>query len=725
MLLVILVVVLTAGMIGTSLVAINQNAIKDVSKELYQAVALNVNDRLHQKIDNITILLQQASATLSNPQISGESAVSIVSTALSTTDATEAIGIYSTEGVLIDVLSKGRQTSLPQQLPEALRQSLTHSEVIIGTPQRFINEGGAFTLPVIPVIARWSSNKKPNDKTQIGQGILMALVDNEHLCAIAADVSVRAFSGARQHVWLTDDSLRLIAHSEQYRLFSEGSLQRKEIFRTAGMQGGKLPAELVGVAIEYTKNAAEGMPETAWVGAFVPVASLKLVIVVEQTRAVAYKSVSTMRDRVIMWSLVSIIAGIALSILIARQFAKPIKQLVHASEQLAAQNFSVRLPEQGTDEFGMLFAVQNRVAEELGRYQALNINRVISERNKLEAIVRQASDGIFIVDSTWRVLMFNQVFSAWFDVHGDEEGQPLNSVLERYSTTRILTDHFMAIAILPDHLIPVEARVQQVGEIRETVLRGSLVKVLVEGKIAALMMILRDVTKEVEVDRMKTELVSVVAHELRSPLNSIIGMSELIGEGELQQKENMDFASRITAQAEQLNGIITKFLDLNRIESGKTELHSVPIKMDDVLKSMLKVNMRLAEKKGMTVSVHVPNKMSPVLGDPDLIGQAMLNLFGNAVKYSGAGTSVFIEIIEKADKILFSVQDQGYGISESSKSKLFTKFFRATEDERVRTNTGTGLGLAFVKEIIERHGGEVGVESQLNVGSTFWFSLPK
>jgi signal transduction histidine kinase len=122
--------------------------------------------------------------------------------------------------------------------------------------------------------------------------------------------------------------------------------------------------------------------------------------------------------------------------------------------------------------------------------------------------------------------------------------------------------------------------------------------------------------------------------------------------------------------------------------------------------------------------MQLPATAPPVLGDPDLIGQAVLNLFSNAVKYSSPETTITLELRTKAEEIVITVRDQGFGISESSQARLFTKFFRATDDPRVRADAGTGLGLAFAKEIVQQHGGKIGMESHLNAGSTFWFSLP-
>lgn len=713
-LLVILAVIITAGMIGTSLVTINISALTNISGELHQTIALSTGETIKQRVANVTVLLLQTATTLGNTSMNEESLIQIISDALGVNELTQSLGIYDRRGELIDMFIKGKKTSLPKQLPGVFITHNTPSEAFVGKPQRFITVEGKESLPVIPLVIPWYSGGKH-------LGFVASVIENEELCTIVSDVSARAFSGIREQVYSVDDSLHLIACYDQHRLEKKEKLQNQGVFSVLKVQSGVLPQEIIGASVEY-----KGKNFTGMLGTFIPIPSLNIIIVVEETQAVAYRSVDSMKNRIIMWGMVSIIAGIMLSVFIARQFTKPVNELTNASKSLAKQNFTARLPENRSDEFGVLFSVHNYVVDELYKYHQLNINRIISERNKLEAVVRQASDGIFIVDRSWQILMVNTTFTTWFSLNPETaENKPLHEVLGESFSGKQLIDHLMEASISELNVVPVELTVQVVGYVGNLILRGSMVKIQVENSIAALMLILRDVTKEVEIDKMKTELVSIVAHELRSPLNSIVGMGELIAEGALEQSETMEFAEKITKQAKLLNGIITKFLDLNKIESGKTEFRQLPVRLDEICTSMLKINMRLADKKRLQVKQQFPIKTTPILADPDLIGLAMLNLFSNSVKYSPEDTTVTVEIVEKKETITFCIHDEGYGISELGQKKLFTKFFRASDDDRIRDVPGTGLGLAFVKEVIEKHRGEVGVNSTLNKGSTFWFILPK
>ena len=237
--------------------------------------------------------------------------------------------------------------------------------------------------------------------------------------------------------------------------------------------------------------------------------------------------------------------------------------------------------------------------------------------------------------------------------------------------------------------------------------------------------VLHDITREKEIDRMKTELVSMVAHELRSPLTSIAGFSELLLDEGVTQEQSKEYAEIILKESNRLGDLINKFLDISRIESGKSQVHKTPVQIGHVVESVLEMNMYLAERRGMKVNLNIPDDLSTVWVDREMMGEAILNLFSNAVKYSPEGKTISIEVEDKEDQQLVRMIDQGYGIPEKSLNRIFDKFYRVTESEHIQEITGSGLGLSLVKEIIELHDGSIWVESKIGEGSTFTFSIPK
>jgi signal transduction histidine kinase len=237
--------------------------------------------------------------------------------------------------------------------------------------------------------------------------------------------------------------------------------------------------------------------------------------------------------------------------------------------------------------------------------------------------------------------------------------------------------------------------------------------------------ILRDITREKEIDRMKTELVSMVAHELRSPLTCISGFSELLLDNSITRDQSEEYAQIILKESNRLSDLINKFLDISKIESGKSQMQKTPVDLKMLIEKVLDFNSQLAEKKQIRVRFDAPLEVPMLNLDRDMMEQAILNLYSNAIKYSPEHASVTIRLLDNEKDVTIEVEDTGFGISEKSLQHIFEKFYRVTDNDKVMDITGSGLGLALVKEIVEIHGGKIKVKSELGKGSTFSLALPK
>lgn len=244
------------------------------------------------------------------------------------------------------------------------------------------------------------------------------------------------------------------------------------------------------------------------------------------------------------------------------------------------------------------------------------------------------------------------------------------------------------------------------------------------GAVTGTVAVFRDFTREAEVARMKSDFVSIVSHELRTPLTAIKGYLELIlmGAAGPVSKQQASFLEIARANTERLHILVSDLLDLSRIESGKVELEvkvvSIPQLVDQVSTTLQK---EFADR-GMTLTTDVPDDLPEIFGDPGRIMQILTNLLSNAYKYTREGGATVRARVE--DSFLrIDVIDTGVGISAQDQALLFTRFFRA-EDDLVRQQTGTGLGLNITKSLVELHGGEIRVASELGKGSTFSFTLP-
>ncbi len=236
-----------------------------------------------------------------------------------------------------------------------------------------------------------------------------------------------------------------------------------------------------------------------------------------------------------------------------------------------------------------------------------------------------------------------------------------------------------------------------------------------------LLAIFSDITEVKEIEKLKDEVVSIMSHELKLPLTSILGYGEMLTTV-LQGKPKF-YASEICFQANRLNKLIVDFLDVARIERGKAELRPIPVNLVDLIREAVDAVALPAKEKNIEIAFEGPQYVTPVKVDGPLLLQALINLLDNAVKFSPEESKVFIYLIEQKDRFLIEVEDQGPGIPPSHRERIFDKFFQG---ENVSSRRGFGLGLSFVRQVVMAHKGEISVrEGKGGKGTLFSLSIPK
>jgi two-component system phosphate regulon sensor histidine kinase PhoR len=233
--------------------------------------------------------------------------------------------------------------------------------------------------------------------------------------------------------------------------------------------------------------------------------------------------------------------------------------------------------------------------------------------------------------------------------------------------------------------------------------------------------VLQDVTDIERVEKTRRDFIANVSHELRTPLTSIQGYAETVLESYPDSAQGKQFLEIIQKNAARMTRLTEDLLVLARVESGEDKLRLEPVSTGSLLEEANDSFEAIAKARGITLSVQAPAEQS-VLADRDAIQQVFANLLENAVKYSPSGSNVVLGAEANGTKVRFFVRDSGAGISSEHQSRLFERFYRV-DASRSRESGGTGLGLAIVKHIVLNHGGSVWVESELNHGATFYFTL--
>ncbi|MFH1765201.1 MAG: HAMP domain-containing sensor histidine kinase, partial [Gemmatimonadota bacterium] len=234
----------------------------------------------------------------------------------------------------------------------------------------------------------------------------------------------------------------------------------------------------------------------------------------------------------------------------------------------------------------------------------------------------------------------------------------------------------------------------------------------------------RAVTHELELARLKSDFVSTVSHEFKSPLTSIRQLAEMLQTGRVPTEERRQrYYDILVEQSSRLSSLVTNVLDLARIEEGRREFRFEPVDLGAVVRELVETTQNRVGHEGFEVRAHVQEPLPPVRGDAEALRQALSNLLNNAIQYSGEARQINVTASAEGGVVTVAVEDFGLGIPDEEVGKVFDRFYRGS-DELTRSTRGSGLGLTLVKETVEAHDGSVEVKSHVGRGSTFCIKLP-
>ncbi|HVF68474.1 MAG TPA: GAF domain-containing sensor histidine kinase [Pyrinomonadaceae bacterium] len=270
-----------------------------------------------------------------------------------------------------------------------------------------------------------------------------------------------------------------------------------------------------------------------------------------------------------------------------------------------------------------------------------------------------------------------------------------------------------------------------IDQSRTLALRIALVSaVAVEGETDArplcVAVTVRDVTREKEYDKLKSDMLSLMSHELRTPITSINGFAELLATDERLPEDAREYATIISSESQRVARMLSTFLSVAKLEQkDRQEVSMIPLTLDDVVRDTITNLQPTAKRKRIRLVERDVHRLPPVAADRGLITQAVANLVDNAIRYSPERTAVTLSAELESDAVRLTVEDRGYGIPLEDQDRVWEKFYRVSRDGRVKEEESTGLGLSFVREVVEQHGGRVFLESEVGRGSKVGFTLPR
>jgi two-component system NtrC family sensor kinase len=351
-----------------------------------------------------------------------------------------------------------------------------------------------------------------------------------------------------------------------------------------------------------------------------------------------------------------------------------------------------------------------RLLQALGDYAAIAIENARlythteAERAQFETILKETEDGVIVVDGQNRLILMNPTARAALGVNGVEVAQRDLTEVIRHTEVRELFHN--------------QSRQGEVKLDDGRVFNAHLTSIAGVGQA----MVLQDITHLKELDRIKSEFVTTVSHDLRSPLTAILGYVELISRSGPMNDQQVEFVRRIQFSVQSITTLVTDLLDLGRIEAGFDAQKEVT-HLALVLRYAVDGLRPQAEAKHQNLNVSVPADLPRVLANPPRLRQMLSNLLDNAVKYTPENGTVTLTARAEGDLIILAIGDSGIGIPPADQPYIFDKFFRASNARQ--GYMGTGLGLSIVKSIVENHGGRIWLDSKPDEGTTFTVMLPK
>ncbi len=408
---------------------------------------------------------------------------------------------------------------------------------------------------------------------------------------------------------------------------------------------------------------------------------------------------------------------------LARNLTRPIRAIMGGVEHIAKGDFSP-VPEPGTqDELQDLSIAFNRMVEDLRRFGEVRVDELVAEKAKTEGIIYSSEDGVILTDQHGHVQLINpkslEVLGLGDDNRDSLSGRPIWSFVK---------DDRMSVALRESVEITTPHASREVNLSEEGIRRYYLVSVSRitppegSGTNMWVVIVLRNITAEKELDQLKDDFLQSLTHDLRSPMTAVRGYlqvlsEEMAGPINAEQKKMLHIMENASTK---LLHIVSNLLDTAKMSAGKLRLTLAECNLRQLVPNTVEIFHTEAAKKKITLTLDMPEQISNMKLDPTMVERVLINLIGNAIKFTPEGGFVTVKFTELSDRIQGQVTDTGVGFPSEFMSRIFKKFEQVSG-----TRGGTGLGLAICKFIVDAHMGEINVRSKAGEGSTFTFTFPK
>ena len=457
----------------------------------------------------------------------------------------------------------------------------------------------------------------------------------------------------------------------------------------------------------------------------------KWLLLIEQDKDEVLAPIYSLRNFSASAGIIVLLLVVVIALFTAKSIAEPIREVTLAAQKMSRGESWVKIAINSKDEVGALAQSFNRMVEKRQIIEdelRLAKTKIGEEKTKCEMVLASIGDGMIVVNQEGFIMMMNHEAETMFgwdipELVGKNFMDAITCEDEKGGAIP-LKERIMPLALLHNKTVHANAYYYRRDGLKFPA-SVTASPILFEGKVIGAIGIFRDITKEKEVDKMKSDFISTVSHEIRTPLTTIReGVSQAFDGilGEITQKQREVFTI-VLDDADRLKRIIDNLLDVSKIEAGKVELKRELIDVVSLAQGVASAFSLSAQEKGLEIRTHFSQSRIKAYVDKDKLIQVFTNLVGNSLKFTEKGF-VEISVIEKDDGLKCSIVDTGRGIAQEDLPKLFSKF---QQFGRVHGpgEKGTGLGLSICKGLIELHRGKIWSESELNKGTKVSFFIPK
>ncbi len=463
------------------------------------------------------------------------------------------------------------------------------------------------------------------------------------------------------------------------------TVQQRLLYVAVTVQDPADPSLVVGLArVAYPLTSVEEARNTLWIGLGVTTLALSLLAVL-------------------------------LGVLMSRSIVGPLTYLRGVAHRFGGGDLTARARIQSRDEIGDLGRELNATADRLTDL----IGERTEERNRMAAVLEHMHDGIILTDEAGRIDSMNPSAVRLFNILPNEAAG--RSLIEATH------EHELHSALQNTLTKPLDWQSLEVDVGKNTVLAVVTKVPGPDGGAPTGLIVLQNVTELRRLERARRDFVANISHELRTPITSIKLLVETLGTAVDEDKAAAkEFISRIDVELDRLTQLVRELLELSRIESGKVQLNLRPVPLGDLLKRTAGRLRTQMERAGLQMTCEIEDDLPLALADGERIEQVLINLLHNAIKFTGPGGCITLSAARHEDGLAVGVIDTGVGIPEDDLPRIFERFYKvdkARAGSRER-EAGTGLGLAIAKHVVQAHGGQIWVQSEVGQGAAFYFTLP-